>query len=83
MVGSDIANTIGEADHGKSRLLIRPEHGLETLKTAHAVIEGFEVMRAQQGPGRALRPHRLRLRRGAAPRACLGLRPCALGEVVR
>jgi hypothetical protein len=39
-------NNVGEADHGKLKQLIRPVRGFKTLKTAHATIKGFEVMRA-------------------------------------
>ena len=35
-----------EADHGKLKQLIRPVRGFKTLKTAHATIKGFAVMRA-------------------------------------
>lgn len=44
------------ADHGKLKRLIRPTLGLQSLRTAHATIEGFEVMRAlKRGQGALLR----------------------------
>ena len=44
-------NNVGEADHGKLKLLLRPVRGFKTLKTAYATIKGFEVMRAlRKGP---------------------------------
>lgn len=35
-----------EADHGKLKQLIKPVRGFKTLKTAYAIIKGFEVMHA-------------------------------------
>ncbi|MXQ12084.1 DDE-type integrase/transposase/recombinase [Microvirga makkahensis] len=34
-----------EADHGALKRLIRPTCGFRRMKTAHATITGFEVMR--------------------------------------
>lgn len=34
-----------EADHGKLKRLIKPVHGFKSMKTAYAIIKGFEVMR--------------------------------------
>ena len=65
-------NNVVEADHGKLKLLIRPVRGFKTLKTAYAMIKGFEVMRrAAQGPSRALRLSGWHRRQGQARRARL------------
>jgi transposase-like protein len=34
-----------EADHGKLKQLINPVRGFQSMKTAYATIQGFEVMR--------------------------------------
>jgi transposase-like protein len=34
-----------ESDHGKLKRLINPVRGFKSMKTAHATIQGFEVMR--------------------------------------
>jgi len=34
-----------EADHGKLKRLIHPVRGFQSMKTAHATIKGFEIMR--------------------------------------
>ena len=39
-------NSVIEANHGKLKQLIRPVRGFKTLRTTHATIKGFEVMRA-------------------------------------
>ena len=39
-------NNVVEADHGKLKRLIRSTLEFQPLRTAHATIEGFEVMRA-------------------------------------
>jgi hypothetical protein len=39
-------NNVVEADHGTLKQLIKPVRGFKTLKTAHATIKGFEIMRA-------------------------------------
>jgi IS6 family transposase len=33
-----------EADHGKLKRLINPVRGFQSMKTAYAAINGFEVM---------------------------------------
>ena len=38
-------NTIIEADHGALKRVLRPTRGFQTMKTAAAMIKGFEVMR--------------------------------------
>ncbi|SFQ14626.1 Transposase (or an inactivated derivative) [Nitrosomonas cryotolerans] len=38
-------NNIVEADHGKLKQLINPVRGFKSLKTAYAMIKGFEIMR--------------------------------------
>ena len=38
-------NNIIEADHGKLKRLIKPTLGFKSMKTAHATLKGFEVMR--------------------------------------
>jgi len=38
-------NNIIEADHGALKQVIRPARGFQTMKTAHATIRGFEIMR--------------------------------------
>jgi transposase-like protein len=45
-----------EADHGKLKRLIKPTLGFQSLRTAHATIKGFEVMRAlKKGQGSLFR----------------------------
>jgi transposase-like protein len=45
-------NNIVEADNGKLKRLIRPTLGFKSIRTAHATIKGFEVMRAlKKGQG--------------------------------
>jgi transposase, IS6 family len=34
-----------EADHGVLKRLIRPVRGFQSMRTAYATIEGFEIMR--------------------------------------
>jgi IS6 family transposase len=34
-----------EAEHGKLKRLINPVRGFQSMKTAHATIKGFEIMR--------------------------------------
>lgn len=41
-------NTVVEAGHGKFKRLIRPTLGFQSIRTAHATIEGFEAMRASK-----------------------------------
>ena len=49
-------NNVVEADHGKLKRLIRPALGFQSMKTAHATIKGFEVMRAlKKGQGALFR----------------------------
>ena len=49
-------NNVVEADHGKLKRLIRPTLGFQSLRTAHATIKGFEVMRAlKKGQGALFR----------------------------
>ena len=38
-------NNIIESDHGKLKRLIKPTLGFKSIKTAYAIIKGFEVMR--------------------------------------
>jgi transposase, IS6 family len=38
-------NNIIEADHGKLKRLINPVWGFKSMKTAYAIIKGFELMR--------------------------------------
>ncbi len=40
------SSAVVEADHGKLKQLIKPVQGFKTLKSAYAMIKGFEVMRA-------------------------------------
>ncbi len=61
-------------NHGKLKQPIRPVRGFKTLKTAYATIEGFEVMRAAQRPGRSLQYHARHPRRGTRRRARLRAR---------
>ena len=77
-------NNVVEADHGKLKQLIRPVRGFEPLKTAHATIKGFEVMRALRKGQAAL----FNLTGDAHDKArfierAFGLGPYALGEVVQ
>ena len=45
-----------EADHGKLKRMIKPTLGFQSLKTASAIIRGFEVMRAlKKGQGSLFR----------------------------
>ncbi|OAG71742.1 transposase [Gluconobacter japonicus] len=44
--------TQSEADHGKLKQMIKPVRGFKTLKTAYAIINGFEVMRALKKTGK-------------------------------
>ncbi len=45
-------NTIGGADHGTLKRLIKPTLGFQSLRTAYATLKGFEVMRAlKKGQG--------------------------------
>ncbi|KZL09050.1 hypothetical protein PsAD26_03379 [Pseudovibrio sp. Ad26] len=39
-------NNVVEADYGKLKQLIRLVRGFKTMKSAYAIIKGFEVMRA-------------------------------------
>jgi transposase-like protein len=49
-------NDVVEADHGKLKRLIHPTLGSRSLRTAHAAIKGFEVMRAlEKGQGSVFR----------------------------
>jgi transposase-like protein len=42
---SKYLNNIIEADHGALKRLIRPTRGFQRMKTASAILKGFEVMR--------------------------------------
>ena len=42
---SKYLNNIIEADHGALKQVIRPARGFQTMKTAYATTEGFEIMR--------------------------------------
>ena len=55
-------NNVGEADHGKLKLLLRPVRGFKTLKTASG---------AAQGSGSGFRPPGRHHWRGEDRRACL------------
>lgn len=49
-------NNVVEADHGKLKRLIRPTLGIQSIRTAHATVKGFEVMRAlKKGQGSVFR----------------------------
>jgi hypothetical protein len=72
------------SDHGKLKQLIRPVRGFKTLKTAHATIKGFEVMRAPR-KGQAAMFNQTRDRRGEARiiERAFGLGACILSEVMQ
>jgi transposase-like protein len=42
---SKYLNNIIEADHGRLKRVISPTRGFQKMKTAHATIKGFEIMR--------------------------------------
>ncbi len=76
-------NNIVEADHGKPKQLIRSVRGFKSMKTAHATIKGFEVMRALRNGQAAI----FNLTRDICGEArpverAFGLGACALAEAV-
>ena len=77
-------NNIIEADHGKLKQLIWPVRGFKTLKTACAMIKGFEVIRAiRKGQASAFNiPRDIRGEARIVERA-FGLGASALAEVVQ
>ena len=42
---SKYLNNVIEADHGALKRIIRPTRGFQRMKTAYAILKGFEVMR--------------------------------------
>jgi transposase-like protein len=42
---SKYLNNILETDHGALKRIIRPTRGFQTMKTAAAILKGFEIMR--------------------------------------
>ena len=49
-------NNVVEAVHGKLKRLLRPALGFQSLRTAHATIKGFKVMRTlKKGQGALFR----------------------------
>lgn len=76
-------NNIVEADHGKLKQLTKPVRGFKSLKTAHATIKGFEVMRALR-KGQAAIFNLTSDIRGEARivERAFGIGPCALSEAV-
>jgi hypothetical protein len=77
-------SNVGEADHGKPKLLIRPIRGFKTLKTAYATIKGFEVMRAlRKGQAAAFNITRDICGEARIVGRAFGLGDCALSEAVR
>jgi len=75
-------NNIVESDHGKLKQVIRPVRGFETVKTAYATINGFEMMRAFRQAATFNLTHDNRGEARLVERA-FGLGPRALAEAVQ
>lgn len=77
-------NNIVEADHGKLKQLIRPVCGFETLKTAYAMIKGFEVMRVlRKGQAAMFNPTRGICGEARLIERAFSLGACGLAEAVQ
>ena len=76
-------NNIIEADHGKLKQLIRPVRGFRTLKTAYAMIKGFEVMRAlRKGQARVFALQDGIVGEARVVERAFGVGPCVLTEAM-
>lgn len=76
-------NNVVDADHGKLKQLIKSVRGFKIMKSAYAMINWFEVMRAlRKGQSRSFNLTGDIKRRNPHDRARVPFGPCGLSEAM-